>query len=85
MIAGEFICCSRPNDAGDRPAYDMRGDVRKVSLLPPEGDSLELWDPDGDSYATLMQPDRVPRRGVALAVAVPSGQSRGWISLRLAG
>lgn len=29
--------------------------------------------------------DRVPRRGVALAVAVPSGQSRGWISLRLAG
>jgi hypothetical protein len=29
--------------------------------------------------------DRVPRRGVASALAVPSGRSREWISSRLAG
>ena len=29
--------------------------------------------------------DRVPLRGVASAVAMPSGQSRKWVSLRLAG
>jgi len=47
--------------------------------------SVVSWVPQNAAIHALTESDRVPRRGVALAVAVPSGQSRGWISLRLAG
>ena len=48
-------------------------------------DNREFFSTDGSSVAGGFQADRVPQRGVASALAVPSGQSRERVSLPLAG
>jgi hypothetical protein len=50
-----------------------------------EKTALPGWHCGENQTNSVTELDRVPARGVAPAVAVPSGQSRELISLRLAG
>ena len=70
-------------------AVILSGDVQiyvssaGLAIVPSPGDLVTV---NGKQYTIINgdPQDRVPWSGVASAVAVPSGQSREWISLRLA-